>query len=228
MASMSSDFDGLEEMSGSELMLGVNQAQVTIMGRVVDQDGFPLAGVTITLKTNPSQGTTTDSEGKYSFTCPPKAILVYSFIGFEKAEHVAEEVNRVTITLQENVVALDEVQVVAFGRQKKESVVGAITAVTPNELRVPSSNLTTAFAGKMAGIISYQRSGEPGLDNAEFFIRGITSFSAGGKKDPLILVDGIEMSANELANLNVDDIASFSVLKDANASALYGARGANG
>ena len=88
--------------------------------------------------------------------------------------------------------------------------------------------MTTALAGKLAGVIAYQRSGEPGLDNAEFFIRGITSFSAAGKKNPLILIDGIEMNSSDLARVNPDDIASFSVMKDANSAALYGARGANG
>src|SRR5690606_148475 len=123
---------------------------------------------------------------------------------------------------------MDEIVITAFGTQKKESVVGAITTITPSDLKTPSSNLTTAFAGRLAGVVAYQRSGEPGLDNAELFIRGITSFSASGKKDPLILIDGVEMNTNDLARMNVDDIASFSVMKDASAAALYGARGANG
>src|SRR5690606_35413025 len=99
---------------------------------------------------------------------------------------------------------LEEVVGVAFGTQKKESVVSAISTVNPSELRVPASNLTTAFAGRLAGVIAYQRSGEPGLDNAEFFIRGVTSFSTAGKRDPLILIDGVEMTTNDLARLNVD------------------------
>jgi TonB-linked SusC/RagA family outer membrane protein len=103
----------------------------------------------------------------------------------------------------------------------------SIVTVKPSELRVPSSNLTTAFAGRIAGLISYQLSGEPGQDNASFFIRGVTSFGI-GKKDPLILIDQVEMTTEDLARLTTDDIASFSVMKDANATALYGARGANG
>lgn len=133
-----------------------------------------------------------------------------------------------TVTLEEDTIALDEVQIVAFGVQKKESIVSSISTVTPGELRVPSSNITTAFAGRMGGVIAYQRSGEPGLDDADFFIRGITTFATGGKQNPLILIDGIEMGSNDLARLNTDDIASFSVMKDANSAALYGARGANG
>ncbi|WP_262713107.1 SusC/RagA family TonB-linked outer membrane protein [Anseongella ginsenosidimutans] len=116
--------------------------------------------------------------------------------------------------------------VVAFGTQKKKEVVGAVTTITPSELKVPSSNLTTALAGRLAGVVAYQRSGEPGADDADFFIRGVTSF--GYKKDPLILIDGIELSSRDLARMQVDDIASFSILKDATATALYGARGANG
>ena len=121
---------------------------------------------------------------------------------------------------------LDEVTIVAFGKQKKESVIGSISTVSPKELKAPTSNLTTALAGKMAGVIAYQRSGEPGQDNADFFVRGITTF--GTNKNPLILIDGVELSSTDLARLRPDDIESFSILKDATATALYGARGANG
>ena len=128
--------------------------------------------------------------------------------------------------LEEDSKALDEVVVVAFGTQKKESMISSIETIKPAELKVPSSNLTTALAGRMSGVIAYQRSGEPGKDNADFFIRGVTTF--GYKKDPLILIDGIETTTTELARLQPDDIAAFSILKDATATALYGARGANG
>jgi TonB-linked SusC/RagA family outer membrane protein len=138
------------------------------------------------------------------------------------------EQTRINVTLTPNVNELDEVTVVAFSQQKKESVLASITTVKPAELKVPSSNLTTAFSGRVAGLISYQQSGEPGQDNANFFIRGITSFGADAKKDPLILIDGIELTSDDLARLNTDDIQSFSIMKDATATALYGARGANG
>jgi TonB-dependent SusC/RagA subfamily outer membrane receptor len=116
--------------------------------------------------------------------------------------------------------------VVAFGKQKKTEVVGSITTVKPAELKVPASNLTNALAGKIAGIISYQRSGEPGADNADFFVRGVTTF--GYRVSPLILIDNIESTTTDLARLHVDDIASFSIMKDATSTALYGAKGANG
>lgn len=218
------------KLNGNEKIKSVTEVQqnVTVSGRVVDKDGFPLPGAAITIKGKTGVGVVSDSEGKYSINCNARDILVFSFVGTLQVEEVAREANNLTITLLDDVIALDEVQVVAFGKQKKESVVSSITAITPSELRVPSSNITSAFAGRMAGVIAFQRSGEPGLDNADFFIRGITSFSASGKKNPLILIDGIEMSSSDLARVNVDDIASFSVMKDANSAALYGARGANG
>ena len=206
----------------------VNAQPATITGTVVDKDGFPLPGVQIMVKGKTGAGTASDNEGRYSIQCDANETLVYTFIGFKTVERIAGEINRVTITLEEDALALEEVVVVAFGKQKKESLVSSITTISPKDLKIPSSNLTSAFAGRMSGVIAYQRSGEPGLDNAEFFIRGITSFSAGGKKDPLILMDGIEMTASDLARINPDDIAAFSVMKDANAAALYGARGANG
>lgn len=212
----------------ANLYLDEAQQSVTITGRIVDRDGFPLPGATVTVKGKTGVGVTTDADGKYAITCSPNDVLIYAFVGTLSVEEVAREANNVTIILQDDVIALDEVQIVAFGKQKKESVVSSITAVTPSELRVPSSNITSSFAGRMAGVIAYQRSGEPGLDNADFFIRGITTFSASGKNDPLILIDGIEMTSTDLARINVDDISSFSVMKDANSAALYGARGANG
>jgi len=132
----------------------------------------------------------------------------------------------IDVNMEPKTEELEDVTVVAFARQKKESVLASIETVKPEDLRIPASNLTAALAGRMSGIISYQRSGEPGQDNAEFFIRGVTTF--GYKKDPLILIDGIELSTNDLSRMHPDDIAAFSIMKDATATALYGARGANG
>ncbi|MDR2039973.1 MAG: SusC/RagA family TonB-linked outer membrane protein, partial [Bacteroidales bacterium] len=212
----------------SQAVISGRLQQKEISGRVVDSDGFPIPGVSVVLKKDPSVGKVTDEEGRYSINCSPDDILLYSFIGFKTTERVAGDIDKVTITLEEDVMEIGEIVVTGFGKQKKESVVSSITTVNPQELKVPSSNLTTAFAGRLSGVIAYQRSGEPGLDNAEFFIRGITSFSAAGKKNPLILIDGMEMNATDLARINPDDIASFSVMKDASSASLYGARGANG
>ena len=123
--------------------------------------------------------------------------------------------------------SMDEIVVVGFATQKKSDMVGSVTSVNPTDLQIPASNLTTALAGRISGIIAYQRSGEPGMDDADFFIRGVTSFGA-GKVDPLILIDNVELSRTELARLRPDDIENFSVMKDATATAVYGARGANG
>src|SRR5690606_724612 len=133
----------------------------------------------------------------------------------------------VNVELEVDEGLLDEVVVVAFGEQKKESMVSSITTVSPKELKGPTSNLTSMLAGRVSGMIAYQSSGEPGADNAQFFIRGITTFGS-GKVDPLILIDGMESTSTDLARLQPDDIAGFSVLKDASAASLYGARGANG
>ncbi|WP_018626281.1 SusC/RagA family TonB-linked outer membrane protein [Niabella aurantiaca] len=211
-------------------VMGYYQNDRSITGRVVDETGVGIIGASVVIK-GTSTGTNTDMAGKFTLTLPKdSAVLVVTYVGYEDREVPVSvtTLENFEITLKAVTKSEDDVVVVAFGKQKKESVVSAITTIEPSSLKVPSSNLTTAFAGRLAGVIAYQRSGEPGLDNAEFFIRGITSFSSSGKKDPLILIDGIEMETNDLARLNVDDIASFSIMKDANAAALYGARGANG
>src|SRR5690606_20900009 len=133
----------------------------------------------------------------------------------------------VNVELEVDEGLLDEVVVVAFGEQKKESMVSSITTVSPKELKGPTSNLTSMLAGRVSGMNAYQSSGQPGADNAQFSIRGITSFGS-GKIHPLILIDGMGSTSNALARLQPDDIAGFSVLKDAAAASLYGARGANG
>jgi TonB-linked SusC/RagA family outer membrane protein len=130
------------------------------------------------------------------------------------------------IVMYTDVELLDEFVVTGFVRQRRQSIVSAIETIDPRELRVPASNLTTAIAGRVAGVIGFQPSGEPGADNAQFFIRGVTTF--GYASNPLILLDGFEVSTDVLARIDPDAIASFSVLKDATAVALYGARGANG
>jgi TonB-linked SusC/RagA family outer membrane protein len=196
-----------------------------VTGIVTDDASEPLPGVTVVLKST-TGGVLTDAEGKFAINVVSGNTLVFSYLGMKPQEVTVDSRNVYNITLQSLANELDDVTVVAFAKQKKESVISAITTVNPSELKIPSSNLTTALAGRMAGLIAYQRSGEPGKDNAEFFIRGVTTF--GYKKDPLILIDNIELTTDDLARLNVDDIAQFSIMKDATATALYGARGANG
>lgn len=198
-----------------------------VQGIVKDKEGKPLEGATVIIK-GTSVGTQTDRHGEFRFPNLEKgSVLVVTYTGYLSQEITWMDQTRIIVVLEEDPESLGEVVVVAFGTQKKTDMVGAVTTVKPSDLRVPSSNLTTALAGQAAGIIAYQRSGEPGQDNADFFIRGVTSFGT-GKVDPLILIDGVELSVTELARLRPDDIESFSIMKDATSTALYGARGANG
>lgn len=203
----------------------VVQQRKTVRGKVLDSSGETLPGAAIIVEGS-TRGVTTDMDGTFSIEVENKDKLVVSFLGMESQTIPVGNQTEILINLKEKTDMLEEVTVVAFAKQKKESLVASITTVKPAELKVPSSNLTTALAGRMSGLISYQRSGEPGLDNAEFFIRGVTTF--GYKKDPLILIDNNESSSTELSRLQPDDIASFSIMKDATATALYGSRGANG
>ncbi|MBO6160007.1 MAG: TonB-dependent receptor [Bacteroidales bacterium] len=197
-----------------------------LSGYVTDREGEPLPGAAIMVKGS-KRGVMTDENGAFSIDgIKVGTVLVASSLGMEDLEFTFTGQDNLTIALKQQSNALDEVTVVAFGTQKKESVIGAITTIDPGKLKIPSSNLTTALAGNMAGIIAYQRTGEPGQDNADFFVRGITTF--GANTHPLILIDNIELTTTDLARLQPDDIASFSIMKDATATALYGARGANG
>lgn len=205
----------------------VEQEKFKISGKVLDVHGEPLPGASIQV-VGSTRGVTTDMDGSFSIEADKGEKLEVSFLGMQPKTILVSATQNLTITLEEKLDELDEVQVVAFAKQKKSSVVSAITTINPAELKVPSSNLTTSLAGRLTGVIAYQTSGEPGKDNAQFFIRGITSFGASSKKDPLILIDNVEMNSTDLARLQPDDIASFSIMKDATAAALYGSRGANG
>ena len=213
------------------LLFGVSatnaSAQKTnITGMVVDETGGAVTGVSVVVSRT-TNGVITDAEGAFQLSNVSESdTLVVSFIGMESQRIPVHKKRNFLIIMKEQASELDEVVVVAFAKQKKESLVSSISTIRPAELKVSSSNLTTAMAGRIAGMISYQRTGEPGRDNAEFFIRGVTTF--GYKKDPLILIDNVELTAEDLARLQTDDIASFSIMKDASATALYGARGANG
>lgn len=197
-----------------------------ITGKVLDEAGTFLPGVSILVQGD-TRGVTTDMDGLFSIEVTNADKLIISFIGMDNQIVPIGNKTELVVVLKEKADLLDEVTVVAFAKQKKESVIASVSTIKPSELKVPSSNLTSAFAGRMSGVISYQRTGEPGQDNADFFIRGVTTFGT-GKANPLILIDGVEMTTDDLARLTTDDISSFSIMKDANATALYGARGANG
>lgn len=204
-----------------------------IRGKVVDENGVELPGVSVILQ-GMKTGTSTGVNGEFSLKARKGDVLKFSFIGY-KSEYadIKNPQKMMKIDLRPDSKTLDEVQVVAFGTQKKESVVSSITTVRPGDLKVSSSDLTTSFAGRIPGMVAWQTGGLPGgltenEMNTKFYIRGITSFNSSANTDPLILLDGVESSKLDLSRLQVEDIESFSVLKDASATAMYGARGANG
>lgn len=207
-----------------------NEAQqapkgITINGTVRDAQQNPLIGVNVIIK-GTTIGTTTDMNGNYFLEVPNQdAILTFSYIGFESQEvKVGGQIN-INVNMEEESNNLEEVVVVGYGSQKKVSVVGSITAIEPEQLQQGTTRaISNNLAGQLAGVIAVQRSGEPGADGSDFWIRGISSFKSSGTK-PLVLVDGIERT---LDDLSAAEIESFSVLKDAAASAVYGVRGANG
>ncbi|MCK0158031.1 TonB-dependent receptor [Cellulophaga sp. F20128] len=197
----------------------------TIKGVVSDESGQPVIGVNV-LVLGTVRGMQTNFDGEYEVKASKGDILEFSYIGMETKKVTVGDDTTINVVLKEGAEALDEVVLVSFGAQKKKSVIASVSTVKPGELKIGSSNLTTALAGRVPGLISYQRGGEPGRDNAEFFIRGVTTF--GYASSPLILIDGVELTIDDLRRLHPDDIAEFSIMKDASATALYGARGANG
>lgn len=203
------------------------QAQTKTVSGVVKnaENNTLLGGVTVSVL-NKAQVSTTDNNGEFKIEAAQGDSLVFSYVGKKEYREAVGEKNILEVLLYNTVADMEDVTVVAFGKQKKASVVGAITTVNAKDLRVPASNLTSAFAGRIPGVISYQNTGEPGADNAQFFVRGVTTF--GYQASPLILIDGFESTTDNLARLLPDDIESFSIMKDALATSLYGARGANG
>src|SRR5690606_9160387 len=200
--------------------------QMAVQGKVTDTLGVALTGISVLQKGRSAQATSTDLNGRYVIDVPGDAVLVFSMVGYETQELPVNGKSQLNVVMKASTSQLDDVVVVGFGRQKRTDMIGSVVSVKPEQLKVPSSNLTTALAGRVAGMIAFQRSGEPGMDNADFFIRGVTTF--GYKVDPLILIDNVEVTTTDLARLQVDDIADFSIMKDATATAVYGARGANG
>ncbi|THU40179.1 TonB-dependent receptor [Niastella caeni] len=205
------------------------QNQVTVHGRV-SSDSSALENVTISLKSDGTKATQTDARGLYVITVPSNGVLVFSMVGYEPQEVKVNGQGLINLHLKVKSNDLSDVTVIGFGgTRKKASLVSSITTVNVKDLQVPTGNLTNAIAGKVAGMIAFQQSGEPGngSDNSTFYIRGLSTFGT-GKQEPLILIDGVESSPTDMARLQADDISDFSVLKDAAAASVYGARGANG
>jgi TonB-linked SusC/RagA family outer membrane protein len=202
------------------------QKQRIITGTVVGVDKEPIIGANVIVK-NTTIGTVTDIDGKFTISMTgAKPVLQISYIGFKTKEVTVGTNSNYNIELEPDDAMLDEVVIVGGGMvQKKVSVTGSITTVKADQLKVPTTNLSNAFAGRIAGVIAKQTSGEPG-SGSEFYIRGISTF--GGRTTPLILLDDVEISTADLNYVPAENIESFSILKDASATAIYGARGANG
>ena len=192
-----------------------------LKGTVLDETNKGIPGASIIVKGS-TRGVTTDVDGTFQFEVAAADVLQISYLGYETQEIPVGAQTNITVQLKPQVAELETVTVVAYGKQRKESIIGAINTIDTDELRIQSGQLSTSLAGKLAGVVVMQRTGEPGA-GADFWIRGVNTFGANNK--PLILVDGIE---REMDLVDVDDIATFSILKDATATALYGVRGANG
>ena len=190
---------------------------------VVDNQSDPLPGVTILIE-GTSQGTITDIDGQYSIVVPSDdAVLVFSFMGYVSQEITVGNRRAIDVVLQEAVTELEEMVVVGYGQQKKESVVAALSTISAVGLRqTPASNLGIALAGRLPGLTVLQRSGVPGGEAMDFFIRGRSTVNG---QEPLTLVDGVE---RDFQALDPREVETITVLKDASATAVYGVRGANG
>ena len=221
-------------IKGNEIILKVNKEEAaqqqpkkkrTVTGTVVDaENGDPVIGATVVVK-GQKDGVITDLDGNFTIAISgSKAQLEFSYIGYRKKTVDVGDLGVINVKMESDNQLLSEVVVVGAGTQKKVSVTGSITSVKGLELKAPSSSLTTSFAGKLAGVISMTSTGEPGAAS-EFYIRGVSTF---GGATPLILLDDVEISTADLNNIPAETIESFSILKDASATAIYGARGANG
>lgn len=200
-----------------------DQQQHTVSGQVTDEDGILLPGVTIAVK-GTTQGTVTNADGIYYLSnIPGNATLIVSFVGMQTQEVEVNYQTVINIIMSEISIGIEEVVIIGYGTQQKESVVGAISQIDNTSLmQAGTPIISNAIAGKLSGVLTMQQSGQPGIASTEIVIRGLSSW---GGSDPLVLVDGVE---RDFTNLNPDEINTISVLKDASATAVFGAKGANG
>lgn len=201
------------------------QAQDRVVtGRISDEKGTLLEGVAV-MEKGTSNGIMTDSNGQYSLTLTTSnPVIVISCLGYRSQEISVGRERVIDVALEEDISELDETVVVGYGTQRKISVVGSQATMEMDEIKMPTANLSSAIQGRLAGVVAVQRTGEPGHDDSDIWIRGLSTFT-GQSSSPLILVDGVE---RDFSHIDPDDIESFTVLKDASATAVYGVRGANG
>jgi TonB-linked SusC/RagA family outer membrane protein len=196
--------------------------KVRVIGTITDEKEQALPGTTVSVK-GTAYGTVANTDGQYSIEIPAKSTLTFNMIGFAEVNEPIEGRKEINIIMQDEAEILDDIVVVGYGTQKKVSLVGSISTIDVKEIaRMPTTSVTNAISGRIPGIITRQTSGEPGFDAAQIYVRGISSWV---NKAPLVLVDGVERDINAV---NPSDIESFSVLKDASATAVYGVKGANG
>lgn len=211
-------------VGGIENCFAQNLQVFTISGVVYDDKGETLPSATIQTKNNPEIGWVTDFDGRFELEANDGDTLAFTYLGYQTYEYIVkEEVTDLEIVLEPLASALEEIVVVGMGEQRKVSVVGAVTSVDAKDLQIPATSITNVIGGRVPGIISMQTSGEPGKNISEFWIRGIGTF--GASSGALVLIDGLE---GTLSQVDPADVESFSVLKDASATAVYGVRGANG
>lgn len=235
-------------LSGTDVIYKINDRQIMLMnkpahegnvqqpkpkkkrinGIVIDEAQKPVIGAAVMSRNQPSLGTITDVNGDFSLECYEGDTLSVTCFGYKDNRIIVGDGNIYPVLLSEAKEQLEEVVVTAYGTgQKKASVVGSIQTVRPADLKVPATSLSTSFAGRLAGVIAVQRSGEPGVDGANFWIRGVSTLGS-SSSSPLIIIDGIQSTTAELNALDPEVIEGFSILKDATATAMYGMRGANG
>ena len=203
------------------------QKNQKVSGTVLDESGMPVIGANVMVKEIPGIGVITDLNGNFSLTIPERGkTLLVSFIGYAEKEVKVKNGNFLKIILSEDTKMLDEVQVIAYGTQSKVSVTGSMSSVrTEDLLKVPNASLTNALAGSMTGVAAVQNVGQPGMEDANLYIRGSSTLSQDGSDTPLVLVDGIE---RPFSQIDPNEVADITVLKDASATAVFGVRGANG
>ena len=212
-----------EPAAAGEQDSGKQQPTIQAKGRVVDTNGIAIAGAAVTVKGGSAGGTISDAQGAFTLRVRKGDVLHVSFLGFQAREIAVTDASPLTIRLAEETHQVEDVVVVGYGVQKKESVLGAISQVNNEQLvNSGTTNITNAIAGKLSGVTTIQTGGQPGNNDANIFIRGVSSWNG---SSPLVLVDGVERS---FADIDPNEVASLSVLKDASATAVFGAKGANG
>ncbi|WP_129651845.1 SusC/RagA family TonB-linked outer membrane protein [Alistipes senegalensis] len=212
-----------EPAAAGEQDSGKQQPTIQAKGRVVDTNGIAIAGAAVTVKGGSAGGTISDAQGAFTLRVRKGDVLHVSFLGFQAREITVTDASPLTIRLAEETHQVEDVVVVGYGVQKKESVLGAISQVNNEQLvNSGTTNITNAIAGKLSGVTTIQTGGQPGNNDANIFIRGVSSWNG---SSPLVLVDGVERS---FADIDPNEVASLSVLKDASATAVFGAKGANG